>query len=233
MRKRERNIYTLEDVRALLAVSGNGVRLQRIQAACALLFLSGMRVGALVTLPVGALDLDAQEIRQWPELGVHTKFNKTATTYLLDIPDLLQVVVAWDTRVGEELGVGAMWYPNLSTMPGEKAIEDAAQVRTRARSLRHELTWLCEQAGMPYRGPHMFRHGHVVHALERAQSPADLKAISQNVMHSPLAVTDGIYGILRQDDVQTRVARLGRDVEEQVDLVQHLEALLAILKKGG
>ncbi len=232
MRKRERNIYTVEDVRTLLAVKGAQMRLARIQAAAALLFLSGMRVGALVTLPICAVDVEAREIRQWTKLGVHTKFNKTATTFLLDIPDLLETVRGWDDLVRARLGQNAMWYPNLSVTPGEKDVAAADQVRTRARSVRRELEWLCQQAGVPYRGPHMFRHGHVVHALERSHNPADLKAISQNVMHSSLTVTDGVYGILREDDVRARIARLGRESQSEVDVISQLEALLETLKGG-
>jgi hypothetical protein len=42
-------------------------------------------------------------MRQWPELGVRTKVVKRATTYLLEILELLEVVAEWDALVREKL----------------------------------------------------------------------------------------------------------------------------------
>jgi hypothetical protein len=38
---------------------------------------------------------------------------------------------------------------------------------------------------------------------------ADLKAVSQNLMHSSLQVTDSIYSVLSGEDVKTRIGSLG------------------------
>ena len=37
-----------------------------------------------------------------------------------------------------------------------------------------------------------------------------LKAISQNLMHSNLSITDGIYGILSEQDVGIKISDLGK-----------------------
>ena len=60
---------------------------QRDQAAAAMLFLSGIRASSFVSLPIKAIDLSRKEIKQWPSMGVRTKFYKHATTYLLDFPN--------------------------------------------------------------------------------------------------------------------------------------------------
>lgn len=119
-RVREREIYTLEEARSLLAVSPVDMKTRRIQAATAFLFLSGMRVGAFVTMAIEAVDLGRREVRQWTALGMRTKFGKSATTYLLDIPDLQAVVARWDARVRSVLPARAMWYPNLEETPGRE-----------------------------------------------------------------------------------------------------------------
>ena len=61
---------------------------------------------------------------------------------------------------------------------------------------------ICALANVPYLSPHKLRHGHVVHALRQARNLEDLKAISQNVMHSSITITDGIYGNLAGDTVR-------------------------------
>jgi hypothetical protein len=49
---------------------------------------------------------------------------------------------------------------------------------------------LCDRAGVAYKRP----HAHAVWALSHAGSVADLKAVSQNLMHKSLFTTDEIYG---------------------------------------
>jgi len=38
---------------------------------------------------------------------------------------------------------------------------------------------------------------------------ADLKAVSQNLMHSNISTTDGIYAVLSEDDLAARIRSLG------------------------
>lgn len=230
---KERQVYTLEDVRRLVAVPAESMKAQRIRAAVAWLFLSGMRIGAFVTLPIAAVDVERREVRQWTGLGVRTKFGKSATTFLLEVPDLLAVAAAWDALMRSRFRARAMWYPNLAERPGQKDVVEVLEASPgRARSLRRDLAALCEAAGVPYRSPHKFRHGHVVHALNHARSPADLKAISQNVMHANLATTDGIYGVLQDHEVAARVGRMGGQAEGSPtqDVVAELERLLVLLR---
>lgn len=93
---REHKFVKLNEVRELVAleVRESDIALQRDQAAAALLYLSGMRASALVSLSLEAVDVEERAVRQWPSLGVRTKNDKAATTYLLEIPDLLDVVTS-------------------------------------------------------------------------------------------------------------------------------------------
>jgi len=111
-----------------------------------------------------------------------------------------------------------------------------SQSANRPHSLRLDLQWLREAAGVEYKTPHKLRHGHVVHAIQNAHTPADLKAINQNVMHSNLATTDGVYGILQDRDTGTRIGRMGGEAAvtpQNAALIAQLETLLAQLKKEG
>jgi hypothetical protein len=70
---------------------------------------------------------------------------------------------------------------------------------------------------------------------------ADLKAVSQNLMHGNVGVTDGIYAILSDQDRRERIRGLGSEqgdggetsassVESLGDVIGQLEMLLARLK---
>lgn len=84
--------------------------------------------------------------------------------------------------------------------------------------------------GLPYHSPHKFRHGHAVYALSMTKDVATLMAVSQNLMHENLAVTDGVYGVLSDTNVMRQIYQLGRgraesesrEVGELVSLTREL-----------
>jgi hypothetical protein len=53
---------------------------------------------------------------------------------------------------------------------------------------------------------------------------ADLKAVSQNLMHSSLQVTDSIYSVLTTEDAGERIAGLSGDNGGQADLDERIVA---------
>ena len=144
--------------------------LRRDQAGAAMLFLSGMRAGALATLPLEAVDLASRSVRQWPSLGVHTKFGKSATTYLLEVPELLASVERWDTFVRAQLPASAMWYTPIDGSWGAQRLLPAGAGANRNIALGKRLRRLCAAAGLPFKSAHKFRHGHAVWAA--SASPA-------------------------------------------------------------
>ena len=209
---KDHQAVSLEYVRQLANSPVSTLREQRIRAAAVFWYLSGIRVGAFVSLPIKAVDLEALEVKQWPSLGVKTKFRKHATTFLLNIPDLLAVVKSWDRLVGSTLSPEDLWFPAID--PETSLLKQAtnksigAERHTRARKDLNEWT---NKLGLPYFSPHKFRHGHAVYALENALTVADLKAISLNLMHSDLKITDGIYAILSKENVKHRITTLGQN----------------------
>ena len=80
---------TFEEIIEISKAPVYSLRDKRIKAASVLWFLSGIRIGAFVTLPIKAVNLENLEIYQFPSLGVQTKFGKSATTDLLLIPELI------------------------------------------------------------------------------------------------------------------------------------------------
>ncbi len=73
---------------------------------------------------------------------------------------------------------------------------------------------------MPYKSPHKFRHGHAVLALQHARDMADYKAVSMNLMHGDIRVTDRIYAPLAGQEVKRRISGLtngSADPEQSVE----------------
>ena len=58
----------------------------------------------------------------------------------------------------------------------------------------------------------------------------ELKAISQNLMHSSISITDGIYGNLTNEDVKETIANLDRASVPALEISTILEAILKLQK---
>ncbi|MBN1373032.1 MAG: site-specific integrase [Anaerolineaceae bacterium] len=232
---RTREIYTVEDVRKIMAVKPQTIAEQRTRAAVAFLFLSGMRIGAFMTLPMGAVNLTERTVRQDPNMGVHTKNGKAAITYLYEIPDLLEVVEEWDKFLKDNPQAGGYWFIHLSSFGTVKADDIPKGNRDNLkRDFGRDLREICKKAGVTYHSPHKLRHGHVVYSMKRARTLEDFKAISQNVMHSSLGITDSIYGVLTAEDVSTAIGRLSKEKtgqEPKGDLADRLRGILAELER--
>jgi len=222
-----RQFFPLEDVLKVAAVSTATLRQERGKAAICMLFLSGMRADALASLPIACVNLAAGEIGQLPELGVRTKGRKAAITYLLPIPELLDRVRSWDQRV-RSLPSSALWYSTL-TRDGMSLTATTRAFEGRNNVVERDVRLVCDLAGIPYQSPHKLRHGHVVHALKLARNMAELKAISQNVMHSSVTITDQVYGKLIANDVQDIIGNLGKD--KTIKLSEQICELLILLQR--
>ncbi len=231
----ERKLFTLEMVRAILALKPQTVKEQRDQAATAFLFLSGMRSGAFVTLPISCVDLEGQRVQQLPEHGVHTKNYKAAVTSLLSLPDLLEVALAWDGYIKSVLPLDAPWYPPLNS-DGMQFIGWNEEFREHRRDrFAHGLRHLCRKAGIDYSHPHSLRHGHAVFALKNVKTMAEFKAVSQNLMHNSMSTTDSIYGNMVHDDVHVVITSLGKShtvTVQDASFLSKLEQVIEIIQEN-
>lgn len=150
---RQHEAVTLEEIRKIAAAPTHTLWEERVKAAAVFWFLSGIRIGAFVTLPIQAIDLKQRTVKQWPKLGVKTKFGKHSTTYLLNIPDLLAVVEEWDNKVRSILPANAYWFAHLDSKTGEIIPEYQPVGKHRHSRARTDLkNWLAA-SGLPYHSP--------------------------------------------------------------------------------
>ena len=207
-------VYVSEDEISRLMevpVPKDDLCLLRDKAAAARLYLTGERISALTTSPILALDLPDRCVRQWPELGVHTKFGKKATTFLLPVPQLMDVVSEWDELVRANLPHNYPWYAPIEQQWGDQSFSKEPPGKNRHQALEKRLHILFGLAGLPFKSAHKFRHGHAVFGLMHAKTMADYKAISVNLMHDSLTVTDEIYAKIMENDVKNRIQGLANN----------------------
>ena len=188
-------------------------------AAMCFAFLSGARPGAIATAPILAIDLNNMRFRQEPNLGVKTKNGKSALTFLLPIPELVAVVKRWDDIVRSNLPDTALWYPPLDSHWGVSEFTTGQAGKNRNHAILDRFSVIYEKAGMGelYKSPHKFRHGHAVYSLSRCKNMAEYQAVSRNLMHSSLAITDKVYAVIEQKERQGMIASFTPKYEPVVE----------------
>jgi integrase len=212
-----REAVTLEEVQAIANSPANSITERRAKAASVFLFLSGMRIGAFVSLPLKAVDIQGRKVIQYPSLGVRTKNSKNGITYLLDIPELLRVVKEWDDEVRALLPPSGFWFALLSPETGELDLNISSVGEHRSNLARRNIKEFLENSKLPYHSPHKFRHGHIQFGAAHAKTVADFKAVSMNVMHASMEITDEFYSNLNDGEIENRISSISKQGQLEED----------------
>ncbi len=196
LEKQEKDIPTLDEIKSVV----NNIRVKtevdmRDKALIAFLILTGMRISAVISLPMQAFDKQKLIIEQSPKMGVKTKNSKKILSTFLPI----------DWESGEEIFLN--WYYYLENKKGfsaKKPIFPANQTFSLAEvsdefwsssnPSRKIIRERCENANVSYYNPHSFRHSAVAFMSEKGLSEADKRSISLVLGHKDIGTTFGSYG---------------------------------------
>ena len=200
--------YTVEEVSAIAKTPVSTLLEERTRMSCVFLWLTGMRIGAFVTLPRLAVNLEEHTVHQNPLHGTHTKLGKSAITSILDVPDhpeLFELLRAWEEKIRDVVPPTGMWYANISPLTGK--LEPSVHVgKNRDSGFRKDLAAFLEKVGIGYKNPHMFRHGHIHFLRSRARNVGEIAAIAKNTMQTIPTMLS--YAELGQEDANSIVRSL-------------------------
>jgi integrase len=226
--------FPLEEIVKIARLKVTTLFEERAQAIICLGYLTAMRADALVTLPISCIDIRNKTVNQYPSAGVRTKNHKAKQTFILPLPEIFDVVRAWDDKVRSLLPDSSLWCATIDRS-GENLVPEYNASSGRRQILEKSLELMCGLAGLKYRNPHQLRHGFTVYAVKQAKSLMDLKAISQQLMHENVGTTDRIYSELTGGDVQSVIDGLvgkpqadyfsvgGAEAEGLADLIKVLK----------
>lgn len=217
---KKREIVTYQEILAIASAPVENTKEERIRAALVFLWLTGIRAGAFVTLPLVAVDLEELEIKVSPSLGVRVKNKKGRIVHVLNNLELLPVVKEWDAKVRAVLPDNGLWFAHLSPLTSE--IDTHATIENVGKHRYNILyegakAWL-KKMNLPYHSPHKFRHGNAVYEVQKAETYDKVKAISQNLGHKSVMTTDSIYGVFSDADVKERIASLGETESDSAEI---------------
>ncbi len=192
---------------------------KRVRAGVCFLYLSGMRISAFTSMPIKAVDLQKLEVRQSPNLGMITKNKKSATTYILDIKEIFEIVYEWDLFVRTKLPADGYWFAPLSPTTGGIDPNATKANENRSTIFRKNLKkWLIKNQ-VALHSPHAFRRGHANFLFDHAADISDLDAARENLMHDNLATTE-LYARKRRAQIKRRIQNM---VNPAVNPVENLD----------
>lgn len=230
---------SLEQVRQSFVTmpTGNAID-RRNRAVFALLGLTGIRDGALISLKLKHFDENESRILQNPK-EVATKNAKRIDTFLIDLaPELKSALLDWKRELVDE----HLFAPSDPLFPktaiGQDSNDSFVAVGllrehwATAQPIRNLVSKAFEDAGLPYFHPHTFRHMLTEQAYKYCKTAEQLKAWSQNFGHESALTTLISYGKIdlhRQRDILQSIGAGEADMERPLtirDLVKLKELLL-------
>jgi len=235
---RPKNYPSLDQVKALVnSIIVTSEIEQRDQALISFMFLTGIRYQAICSLSLDCIDIEKLVVYQDPRLGVRTKGGKLITTWILQFDDeLIEIFKKWINYLLEVKNYG----PSDPLFPktNVEQTEDGYSFEVKGlkpdfwsggNSIREILKNRSEKAGLPYFHPHSFRHGACQLALKLANSPEELKALSQNFGHESVTTTLRSYGTLDDSRVADIISGLRwdkTDKEKKSNILNDIRKLL-------
>ncbi len=184
---------------------------RRDRAIIAFLLLSGIRVNALITLPVKSIDIEKGCVKQFPSLGVKTKFSKPIETFLFKFDENMYAeIIDWVRYLKDLKGFedGMPLFPRnkLLATNNTSFIDDKPWAGE--SSVIKMLKKRFSQCGVKYYSPHRFRDLTVKLGLLASENALQVKAVSQNLGHEHVATTLCQYSTLRSNQLKKTIQNL-------------------------
>jgi site-specific recombinase XerD len=216
---------TADKIRQMLAAMDDQTVFQRRnRALIAFIYLTGMRVGAVISMRCKHVNLADRLVVQNAR-EVNTKFGKNMLTTWFPVgQDIEQIVVAWvEERLEGGADPDAPLFPARPRfrLPGDETREKEAFWKT-SQPVREVFRSACRSAGIDYINPHSVRDTLMLLGLEICVTWEEIKAWSQNLGHEKLDTSLVHYGKLdtnRQNALMQGLVRTDLTVREEQELL--------------
>jgi integrase/recombinase XerD len=200
-----RNFASLEQVKFAIEKMPEASEIEkRNKAIVCFLILSGVRVGALISLKLKHFDEEIELINQDPS-EVSTKGGKQIFTYLVNVDEQIKTYfLNWIKFLKQE----KLFSPNDPIFPaalnrmdeGGNFIKDGLSKNhlTSTNNIDEIVKSAFKNADLKYHCPHSFRNTLVMLASKFCTTPEQFKAYSQNLGHENVLTTFTSYGYVDQ-----------------------------------
>ncbi len=234
---------SIEEVKKTIEnICGNTEVEMRDKALISLMFLTGARISAVMTLSLGCFDKEKMTIYQDPNAGVHTKFSKLIISAFIPSTYMepAEYFMNWFNYLEKQKGFKPAdpIFPATKVENGKENLNyyNTGEVEPifwkSTSSVRKIFQKRFEQAGVKYYHPHTLRHLVIKEISKLPLTEEEKKAISQNLGHESIGTTFSSYGYGkvtedRQIDLVRSLNFDGKQVETKLSMTQEELKLLA------
>lgn len=239
---------TLDEIKTTIeAISGKTEIEIRDKALISLIFLTGSRISAVITLPMKSFDKKNLIIHQDPSLGVMTKFSKKFISAL--IPFSYKEPIKYFLEWFDYLEKQRKFKADDPIFPATKKEKKKGNISYYSSGKVEPIFWKdssspreifkkrFEQAGIKYYHPHTLRHLWVKEISKIPLTEAQKKALSQSLGHENVGTTFGAYGHVqitndRQIEIIRNIDFEGKKQEVRYNLsIKEIKELIDNAKK--
>lgn len=197
---------SLEEVKAIIeGIDGKTEIEMRDKALISLMFLTGARISAILSLPMQSFDREKLTVYQDPKLGVQTKNSKLITTAIMEFSfykEPRRYFLEWFDYLEKE----RKFKPNEPIFPAtkiENGKDNIGYYNTEkveplfwknTNSIRKIFEKRSKQVEIRCYKPHSFRDLLVKEISKLSLTEEQKKAFSQNLGHEDVGTTFGNYG---------------------------------------
>lgn len=238
--KREQPVPSIEQMHHVIASMPAATDIEkRNRAIVALMLLTAVRDGALVSLKLKHINIAEQRLDQ-DAREVKTKFAKTFSTWFFPVGgDALEVVSDWVNHLRKDLlfADDDPLFPMTKMVVRNKGFEAAGLERecwSTAQPVRNIFKEAFETADLPYFRPHGVRKTLARFGQQVCRSAQQFKAWSQNLGHSDVMTTFTSYGEVPAHEQAELIRNLGKSAQNNNDgeLAAAIAETLRKHKKG-
>ena len=209
----------------------------RDSALISFLALSGIRVGALISLSMQCLDSEKLIIYQNPALGVKTKFSKSIISVLHNLDsNMIDIIQKWKNHLQKRgfSNIDPLFPASKANLaPNDYYFRQPEEIETvfwqSSGPVNVMIRRRAAQAKLPYFSAHKFRHALVAEMDKYLTSPLELKAFSQSLGHSQTITTLQNYGNLSTEKLKETLLGINISQSKQ-EIINMLEEVLKIAR---
>jgi integrase len=229
--RRRRRIATPQEVVRMIEVTPRDtLEGLRDAAVISILFMTGIRVGALITLKIKHVRPEARQINQDSD-EVQTKFGKNQATTWYPVGELYEtILLEWlDARkAAGATDEDPLFVRKPSAFGSRPDIQDSEMPWVSSRPINDIFKKACREAGLPYFNPHSIRNTLTRMGRTVCRTDEEKKAWSQNLGHKHMRTTDESYGHVDSDRQHELLVALGNRGVADLEDAELLELLRAV-----
>lgn len=208
---------------------------KRDKALISFAVLTGMRAEALMTISIGAINVDKMEVFQSKQNNTKTKFGKDILSKIFNFDDEMQACFLEWYRYLKEIKLFSNTDPLFPKTKARQTEDNLSFIHDEIEpyfwqsnsSISNVFKERAKKASMPAFSPHKYRHLSIYLALQKCRNGLEIKVISQHFGHEDVRTALETYSNLSPMQLSETLEKINsnnptKEIENSLSLAMKL-----------